>query len=127
METPVAIPCILNGNGTITTTMDVYVKMPNGMPDYLIPSGTTSDGQSRPWFAPFAGRRIGSVYDIAWLAHDVQVNYANKCGEWFDRFVADALLGYWLYKLGANRLKIWMTVLACMTYGRFKFFQKDGW
>lgn len=124
---PFKIPCVLNGDGTLTTTEVILVAMPNGMEEFVIPKGTTSDGQSRPWFAPFAGRRIGSKYDIAWLFHDVMCSRANKTEAWFDRFSADALLGYVLFKCGASRAKIWMTVLACMTYGRFSFFTKSGW
>jgi hypothetical protein len=127
---PFDIPCNLHSDGThtwIITTDDIYVAMPNGMCDFKIPKGTKSDGQSRPKYAPFAGAKIGSHYDIAWLVHDVQCDEAAECGKWFSRFMADATLGYMLWLCGGSRKKIWMTVLACLTYGRVSYQRRFGW
>lgn len=127
---PFSIPCDLYNDGErtwIITTEDIFVAMPNGMCDFKIPKGTKSDGQTRPRFAPFAGAKIGSQYDIAWLVHDVQCVRAAKKKQWFARFMADVTLGYMLWLCKGSRKKIWLTVLACLTYGRAAFLRKFGW
>ena len=99
--------------------------MPFGMRPLLVPAGFTSDGQSAPrglWW--LTGPPIRSPFMKAWLGHDLLCEQSTT---WTERAIADALLAYWLIRLGASRAKAVGTFWACFTYGRIKFLRRNGW
>lgn len=111
--------------GHVRLLEPVTLPMPWGMPDFVVHAGFESDGQSAPrglWW--LSGPPIRNEFMHCWLGHDLACNLSMTLWE---RTLADACLGYWLWRKGASFWKSSATFWACFTYGRIKFLRRNGW
>ena len=108
-------------SGNIMLERDISLPTPSGLHEVIIPKGYVSNGFSYPRILqPLTGPPIRSKWLVCAVGHDY---LCERSGNLWERAIADALFGYWLWYFRAGFVRASAHFWAVLIWGRLAFWK----